>query len=236
MSSAVRISNQNRASFMEKHRRAKEQAIGEVKRACSGLGSVCMYYNDTWRVYFGWEAKLGGIMEGLLEDYKKEYESYLRIYGYSMELTGDGGLSEDDKYITSLTVASGSGNGVSRLEMVEFKQLKDIRIGDNCFAKVIRFNVDGLSCLGKLVVGKKSFTSGGYVNKYYYTDRSFIVRNCPRLTLIDIGDCSFAEWGGEWVLSGLDQLERLRIVSENEESYNFNGSPFVIKGECVSTI
>ena len=131
-------------------------------------------------------------------------------------------------------MASGSGNGVSRLEMVGFEQLKDIRIGDNCFAKVISFKLERLSSLGKLVVGKKSFTNGEYVSKYYYTDRSFVVRNCPMLTLIDIGNCSFAEWGGEWVLSGLDRLERLRIVSEDEESYNFNGSPFVIKGGCIS--
>ena len=231
----MRISNQNRASFMEKHRRAKEQAIGEVKKACNGMGMVCIYYNDTRRVFFGWEAKLGGIIEGLLEDYKKEYESYLRIYGSSMELTGDGGLSEDDKYITSLTVASGSGNGVSRLELVRFEQLKDIRIGDNCFAKVISFKLERLSSLGKLVVGKKSFTNGEY-KSLTYTNRSFVVRNCPMLTLIDIGDCSFAEWGGEWVLSGLDRLEKLRIVSADEESYNFKGSPFVIKGQHAGVL
>ena len=233
MSSAVRVSNQNRASFMERCRKAKEQAIGDVKMACSELTKVCIYYtndNTTWRANFDWESKLGSVIEGLLVDYKKEYESYVRIYGISMELTGDGGVSDDDKYITSLTVASGSGNGVSRFELVGFERLKEIRIGDKCFTKVVSFKLDGLNSLGKLVVGEMSFTNGEYANKYYYTDRSFVVRNCPMLTLIDIGDCSFAEWGGEWVLSGLDRLEKLRIMSEEEESYNFNASPFVIKG------
>lgn len=233
MSSAVRVSNQNRASFMERCRKAKEQAIEDVKRACSGLTKVCIYYtndNTTWRANFDWESKLGSVIEGLLIDYKKEYESYVRIYGISMELTGDGGVSDDDKYITSLTVASGSGNGVSRFELVGFERLKEIRIGDKCFTKVVSFKLDGLNSLEKLVVGEMSFTNGDDEKKYYNTSRSFMVRNCPMLTLIDIGNCSFAEWGGEWVLSGLDRLEKLRIMSEEEKSYNFNGSPFVIKG------
>ena len=161
MSSAVRVSNQNRASFMERCRKAKEQAIGDVKRACSELTKVCIYYtndNTTWRANFDWESKLGSVIEGLLVDYKKEYESYVRIYGISMELTGDGGVSDDDKYITSLTVASGSGNGVSRLELVGFERLKEIRIGDKCFTKVVSFKLDGLSSLEKLVVGEKQIT------------------------------------------------------------------------------
>ena len=231
MSSAVRVSNQNRASFMERCRKAKEQAIGDVKRACSGLTKVCMYYNTTWRANFDWEAKLGSVIEGLLVDYKKEYESYVRIYGISMELTGDGGVSDDDKYITSLTVASGSGNGVSRFELVGFERLKEIRIGDKCFTKVVSFKLDGLNSLEKLVVGEMSFTNGEYANRTHYSNRSFVVRNCPMLTLIDIGNCSFAEWSGEWVLSGLVKLEKLRIVSKEEGEYrNFPASPFVIKG------
>ena len=128
-------------------------------------------------------------------------------------------------------MASGSGNGVSRLELLGYERLKDICIGDNCFTKVVSFKLDGLSSLDKLVVGEMSFTNGEYVNKHYYTGRSFVVRNCSMLTLIDIGDCSFAEWGGEWVLSGLVKLEKLCIMSKDEgQSCNFNGSPFVIKG------
>ena len=234
MSSAVRVSNQNRASFMERCRKAKEQAIGDVKRACSGLTKVCMYYNTTWRANFDWEAKLGSVIEGLLVDYKKEYESYVRIYGISMELTGDGGVSNDDKYITSLTVASGSGNGVSRFELVGFERLKEIRIGDKCFTKVVSFKVDGLSSLEKLVVGEMSFTDGEYANRKTYRDVDFVVVNCPVLKLIDIGNCSFAENGGLWKLSGLAKLEKLRIVSKEEGEYcNFRGCSFVLEGGIV---
>ena len=234
MSSAVRVSNQNRASFMERCRKAKEQAIGDVKRACSGLTKVCMYYNTTWRANFDWEAKLGSVIEGLLVDYKKEYESYVRIYGISMELTGDGGVSDDDKYITSLTVASGSGSGVSRFELVGFERLKEIRIGDKCFTKVVSFKVDGLSSLEKLVVGEMSFTDGEYANRKTYRDVDFVVVNCPVLKLIDIGNCSFAENGGLWKLSGLAKLEKLRIVSKEEGEYcNFRGCSFVLEGGIV---
>ena len=140
-------------------------------------------------------------------------------------------LDNRNKYLTSLKVATGSKNYGSRFEVVGFDYLKEIIIEDNCFENVSHFKVDGLGSLDKLVVGKKSFTNGKYVNMTYYTNTSFVIRNCPMLTLIDIGECSFAEWGGEWELSGLDRLERLRIMSEEEESCSFPASPFVIKGQ-----
>jgi len=51
--------------------------------------------------------------------------------------------------------------------------------------------------LEKLVVGKKPFTRGECANKTYYTDMNYIITNNPSLTLIDTGECSFAEYDGE---------------------------------------
>ena len=239
MEETVRIPNQGYDEFMEKHLKAKEQAVKMMKEECKELVKYCIYYvaedNRTWRANFGLETKLQNELNGLFEAMKEEYESYTRINGVALVLRGDGGVNAKDRYITSLTVASGSGNGVSRLELLGYERLKDICIGDNCFTKVIRFKVDGLSSLEKLVVGKKSFTNGEY-RSTTYVNRSFVVRNCPMLTLIDIGECSFAEWGGEWELSGLDRLERLRIASADEESRNFQASPFVIKSGYITEL
>ena len=238
MEEAVQIPNQSYDEFMEKHLKAKEQAVKMMKEECKELVKYCIYYvaedNRTWRANFGLETKLQNELNGLFEAMKEEYESYARINGVALVLRGTGGVSDDDKYITSLTVASGSGNGVSRFELVGFERLKEIRIGDKCFTKVVSFKVDGLSSLEKLVVGEMSFTDGEYANRKTYRDVDFVVVNCPVLKLIDIGNCSFAENGGLWKLSGLAKLEKLRIVSKEEGEYcNFRGCSFVLEGGIV---
>lgn len=132
--------------------------------------------------------------------------------------------------LQSLRVASGSVNKRSPFELVNNDQLKEIIFDDNCLEKVIKFKLDHLTKLDKLVVDQKSFPKGEYVNKTYYPDRSFIIVDCLLLTLIDIGEYSFEEYEGEWKLSEQDKLKKLRIMSEDKESSNFNGSPFEIKG------
>lgn len=234
MQEKTHVPNQEMASFEYQHKRARDQAIESIRREIEGLEKICIYYtrtdNKTWRTYYNMINMMTNELNQQYEQYKGIYESYMKIHGHSMVLRGNEELDSRDKYLSSLTVASGSKNSASRFELEGYIYLKEIIIGDNCFTSVTHFKLDGLRRLEKLVVGKKSFTNGEYANKYYYTDRSFVVTNCPLLSLIDIGECSFAEFGGEWKLSGLDRLEQLRIVSEEETSYNFNGSPFVIEG------
>ena len=234
MQERVRVPNQEYYTFDCKHASAKDVALGDINRDCSGFDTICIYYKSsdgkTWRKDYNLVTMMTQEIDRQYDRYKGQYESYTKLHGLSIVLSGRDYLSTRNKYLTSLRVASGSMNHVSEFELDDFDYLKEVIIEDNCYTSATRFKVDGLSSLEKLVVGKKSFTNGNY-EKYYSSNRSFVVRNCPMLTLIDIGDCSFAEWGGEWELSGLDRLERLRIMSEDEgESTNFQASPFVIKG------
>lgn len=235
MEGRVNVPNQDYATFEYYHRKAKEQALTTIKNECRGWDDIYIYYVDQDKKTWRYNIKVVSTMTKELDEeyyqFKRLYEWYVRIHGFSMILREYDRWDERNKYITSLRVASGSGEGLSRFEVVGFNLLKEIIIEDNCFVNTSYFKLDELSRLEKLVVGKKSFTSGEYVNKLFYTDRHFYVMNCPLLKLIDIGDCSFAEYGGEWKLSGLEKLEKLRIMSDHEESYNFNGSSFVVIGE-----
>ena len=234
MQERIRVPNQEYFAFKWKHDSAKNVALGEIKEECSGLDKLCIYYTSSdgrsWRKDYNLVDMMTKEIDRQYDRYEGLYESYTKLHGLTIVLSGNDYLSSLNKYLTCLKVASGSMNDASEFKLDSFDYLKEVIIEDNCYTSATRFKVDGLGRLEKLVVGKKSFTNG---EVYYNTNRSFVVRNCPMLTLIDIGDCSFGEWGGEWELSGLDRLERLRIVSEEEEAYNFKGSPFVIKGDSV---
>lgn len=234
MRERVSVPNQNYATFEYQHKKAKDATVSAIKE-CSGIEKICIYYKKAdgtiWRMNYNLASMMTQELDQQYERYKGLYESYMKLHGHSIVLSGNEDLDKRDKYLTSLRVASGSGNSITRFELEGYDYLKEIVIEDNCFTGVAYFKLQGLRCLEKLIVGKKSFTNGDYVNNTYYSNRSFVIANCSELTFIDIGDCSFAEYGGEWKLSGLDKLERLRIVSEEETSYNFNASPFVLESK-----
>ena len=233
MRERVSVPNQNYATFEYQHKKAKDAAVTAIQKECSGIEEICIYYTNTdgkmWRMYYNLTSMMTQELDQQYQRYKGLYESYVKCYGQCLTVSGNEDLDKRDKYLTSLRVASGSGNSITRFELEGYDYLKEIVIEDNCFTGVAYFKLEGLRCLEKVIVGKESFTNGDYVDNTYYSNRSFVVANCPELTLIDIGDCSFAEYGGEWKLSGLDKLERLRIVSEEDTSYNFNASPFVLE-------
>ena len=57
-----------------------------------------------------------------------------------------------------------------------------------------------------------------------------IVENCESLKVIEIGQYSFADFGGEFELRNLDNLESIKIGEIGNRSMNFNWSSFIIRG------
>ena len=60
--------------------------------------------------------------------------------------------------------------------------------------------------------------------------KSFHILNCESLESIQIGECSFSDFGGEFELKNLPQLRSIQIGTTENESYNFYHSSFVIRG------
>ena len=201
MEETIQIPNQDYATFANKNKKAKEQALTTMKNECRGLEYICIYYlakdKKIWRGHVNIINTMTKGLDRQYDRYKGLYESYVKLNGLSMVLQGDDEWNERNRYITSLRVASGSGNKLSQFELVNYDRLKEIIIEDNCFERVIKFKLDHLTRLEKLVVGKKPFTRGECANKTYYTDMNYIITNNPSLTLIDTGECSFAEYDGE---------------------------------------
>ena len=110
-----------------------------------------------------------------------------------------------------------------------FTLVETIEIGDNCFASVKTFKIDGLNRLKSLKIGKNSFTQK---KNDWGNDESlsFHVLNCESLESIQIGEYSFSDFAGDFELKNLPQLQSIQIGTIGSKSYSFAHSSFVIQG------
>ena len=107
--------------------------------------------------------------------------------------------------------------------------MESIEIGDDCFGSVKTFQIDGLNRLKTIKIGKNSFTQ----KKNDFGDdesKSFHILNCESLESIQIGVYSFSDFGGEFELKNLPQLQSIQIGTIGSNSDNFSSSSFVIRG------
>ena len=136
-----------------------------------------------------------------------------------------------DSSITSIIIPNWTCNDIdyTMFDFSRFTLVESIEIGDDCFGSVETFQIDGLTRLKTIKIGNNSFTqkrnrSGDDKSK------SFHILNCESLESIEIGEYSFSDFGGDFELKNLPQLQSIQIGSIGRGSNNFYGSSFVIRG------
>ena len=131
--------------------------------------------------------------------------------------------------VTDLMISSKCCNDLNTLDLNRFEWLRSIEIGDECFGSMQTFKIDGLDRLKTIKIGNNSFTQkknswGEDVSKLFH------ILNCESLESIQIGEYSFSDFGGEFELKNLPQLQSIQIGTIGSNSYNFYWSSFVIQG------
>ena len=115
-----------------------------------------------------------------------------------------------------------------------FLNLESIEIGNNCFGSVQIFKVDGLNRLKTIKIGNNSFTQrekhSFIIRRANKQSKSFHILNCESLESIQIGEFSFRDYGGEFELKNLPQLQSIQIGTVGSKSCNFYDSSFMIRG------
>ena len=152
-------------------------------------------------------------------------------------------LNELDSSIINLNISHGSFNNelnMIGLNLNRFINLESIEIGNDCFELVQTFKIDGLNRLQSLKIGHNSFTQVklddfvndcvGSLSKCRNESKSFHILNCESLKSIEIGQYSFIDFGGEFELRNLDNLESIKIGEIGRGSANFIWSSFIIRG------
>ena len=126
---------------------------------------------------------------------------------------------------TAFVVESNKYNEVRYIRLRYRPLLKTIIIKNNCFTKARTFSINGLQSLTTLSIGSNSFTQ--HTNDYgndIDKSKSFHILNCTKLESIEIGEYSFSDYGGQFELNGLPELQSLIIGSNSTDSYNFYSS------------
>ena len=145
--------------------------------------------------------------------------------------TNNNDMKSIDNSTSSIIVRNGSNNDINYklFYYSELNHIESIEIGDYCFGSVQTFKIDGLNRLKGIKIGKNSFTL--HKNDYGYNkSKSFHILNCESLESIEIGEYSFSDFGGEFELKNLPQLQSIQIGTIGSTSYNFYYSSFVIRG------
>ena len=120
-------------------------------------------------------------------------------------------------------------NDYAVFDFSRFTQVESIEIGDDCFGSLKTFKIEGLNRLKTVKIGRKSFTNkkNDWGND---ESKSFHILNCESMESIQIGEKSFSDFGGEFELKNLPQLQSIQIGSIESWSCNFCHSSFVIRG------
>ena len=152
-------------------------------------------------------------------------------------------LNELDSSLSNLNIPSWSFNNelnLNELNLNRFMNLESIEIGNECFGSIQIFEIDGLNRLQRLKIGHNSFTQlksndfendwNGSLSKCRNESKSFHILNCKSLKMIEIGQYSFCDFGGEFELRNLDNLESIKIGEIGRGSLNFIWSSFNIRG------
>ena len=136
-----------------------------------------------------------------------------------------------DSSITSIIIPNWTCNDIDYtiFDFSRFSIVESIEIGDECFGSVQTFKIDGLNRLKTIKIGINSFT----LKKNSFGDdksKSFHILNCRSLESIQIGENSFSDFGGEFELKNLPQLQSIQIGTIGNKSFNFHDISFVIRG------
>ena len=131
--------------------------------------------------------------------------------------------------LQSITLGDEAFGNSKEYYLHNLDSLETIEIGDECFGSVQTFQIDGLNRLKTIKIGSNSFTQKDY-EKADNKSKSFHILNCKSLESIQIGEFSFSDFGGEFELKNLPQLQSIQIGTVGSYSWNFYSSSFVIRG------
>ena len=136
-----------------------------------------------------------------------------------------------DSSITSIIIPNWTCNDIDYtiFDFSRFSIVESIEIGNDCFESVKTFEIEGLNRLKSLKIGNNSFTQEKD-DDGNDSSKSFHILNCESLKSIEIGEFSFSDFGGEFELKNLPQLQSIQIGTIGSDSYNFRYSSFVIRG------
>ena len=136
-------------------------------------------------------------------------------------------------HIEALSVSNGCCNDedLMELDLSGFVNLRELKVGDECFENVEEVKMIGLSELESVEIGENSFTKeknswGDDPNRHFY------LNNCPKLRSLKMGRYSFSDYS-VCEIENVNGLEVIEMGDLNERSCNFYYASLELKSILI---
>ena len=162
---------------------------------------------------------------------RKRREEMIALAKTTVNVRNVGDLKNASCYVGVIAVASYCcyDTELSVLDLSRFVNLRELKVGDECFEYVNEVKLIDLSKLERVVIGKNCFTR----EKNWYgndSSRHFYLKNCERLRELKIGRWSFSDYS-VCEIENVPSLEVIKMGELYEESYNFYFASLELKSD-----
>ena len=158
------------------------------------------------------------------EEERKRREEMMALAKTTVSVKCVGDLKNANCYVGVIVIASNCCNDseLNVLDLSRFVNLKELKVGDECFENVKEVKLIGLNRLERVVIGEHCFTKEKY-SAGNDPDRHFYLKNCERLRELKVGDDCFVNVN-EVKLIGMNQLVRV-VIGKNSFMKRKNDYP-----------
>ena len=117
------------------------------------------------------------------------------------------------------------------IDLSRFMNLRELKVGDDCFGNVDEVRIMGLRLLERVVIGQNCFTECKNDRPTAVNAKShFYLKNCQKLMELKLGRYSFADYS-ECAIENVPSLEVIEMGQLNEKSANFFYSSLELKSD-----
>ena len=165
------------------------------------------------------------------EEERRKREEMMALAKATVSVKCVGDLKNASCYVGVIVVASNCCNDseLSVLDLSRFVNLRELKVGDECFEYVNEVKLIGLNQLERVVIGKKCFTKKNWFGND--PNRHFYLKNCERLRELKIGYDSFSDYS-VCEIENNAYLEVIVMGELNRDSFNFYFASLELKSEC----
>ena len=135
-------------------------------------------------------------------------------------------------HVEELIVENNSCNGLE-WKGVDFSilvELRELRVGNECFENVEEVKLIGLDKLERVVIGESSFTKCMRGKPRCTIDRCFYLKNCKNVKELKMGCYSFSDYS-VCEIENAPCLEVIEMGDLNKESKSFNFASLELKSD-----
>ena len=141
----------------------------------------------------------------------------------------------DKRIVESIEVSDKCCNekGLTELDLRGFVNLRELKVGNECFENVNEVKMIGLRELESVEIEMKSFTQhkndcGKDPNRHFY------LKNCPKLKSLKMGCASFSDYA-VCEIENVDALEEIEMGDVGLWSYNFFYASLELKSILIQS-